>query len=60
MFSHELHEGSMTTLDLALVGNGTIGALVDRAADIVWCCVPRFDGDPVFCSLLKGDSPPPD
>lgn len=24
---------------------------------MAWCCFPRFDGDPVFCSLLAGDSP---
>lgn len=39
-------------LELALIGNCTIGALVDRQGEIVWCCIPRFDGDPVFCSLL--------
>lgn len=41
------------TLDLGLVGNCTIGALIDQQAEIVWCCMPRFDGDPVFCSLLR-------
>lgn len=46
------------TLDLALVGNGAIGALVSREADIVWTCIPRFDGDPVFCSLLRGAAQP--
>jgi len=43
----------MTSLDLALIGNGTIGALIDAQGTIVWCCLPRFDGDPTFCSLLK-------
>lgn len=46
------------TLDLALIGNGTIGTLVSQEGDIVWTCLPRFDGDPVFCSLLKGDTQP--
>jgi len=41
------------SLDLGLVGNGCIGALIDAQAEIVWCCMPRFDADPVFCSLLK-------
>lgn len=41
------------TLDLGLIGNGAIGALIDEQAEIVWCCLPRFDGDPMFCSLLK-------
>ena len=43
----------MNTLDLALIGNCTVGALVDARAKIVWGCFPRFDGDPVFCSLLR-------
>ena len=42
-------------MDLALVGNGTIGALIDGRARVVWCCFPRFDGDPAFCSLLDGE-----
>lgn len=43
----------MSSLDLALIGNCTIGALIDEQAKLVWGCFPRFDGDPVFCSLLK-------
>jgi GH15 family glucan-1,4-alpha-glucosidase len=39
--------------DLALIGNGTIGLLIDGAARVVWGCFPRFDGDPIFCSLLR-------
>ena len=46
-----------TSLDLALIGNGSIGALIDAQGAVVWCCFPRFDGDPVFCSLLGGNSP---
>ena len=48
----------MTSLDLALVGNGAIGALIDRGATVSWCCFPRFDGDPVFASLLGGEARP--
>jgi GH15 family glucan-1,4-alpha-glucosidase len=48
----------MSSLDLALVGNGAIGALIDTGGTVVWCCLPRFDGDPVFGSLLGGDSRP--
>ena len=44
---------SVKNLDLALIGNCTIGALVDARASIIWGCFPRFDSDPVFCSLLK-------
>jgi GH15 family glucan-1,4-alpha-glucosidase len=39
-------------LDLAMIGNCTISALVDRQARMVWCCMPRFDGDPVFYALI--------
>ncbi|TWJ33617.1 glycoside hydrolase family 15 protein [Geobacter argillaceus] len=42
-----------SSLDLALIGNCQIGALIDPVAEIVWYCLPRFDGDPVFCSLLQ-------
>jgi GH15 family glucan-1,4-alpha-glucosidase len=38
---------------MALIGNCTVGALVDEHANITWGCFPRFDGDPVFCALLK-------
>ncbi|HEX5960098.1 MAG TPA: glycoside hydrolase family 15 protein [Rhodanobacteraceae bacterium] len=41
------------SLDLGIIGNGTINALVDARGRIVWHCVPAFDGDPVFCSLLS-------
>lgn len=43
----------MNDLNLALIGNGSVAALVDGRGEIVWACLPRFDGDPVFCSLLK-------
>ncbi len=42
----------MSTLDLGLIGNCSIGALINKNAQIVWCCFPRFDGDPVFHTLL--------
>jgi GH15 family glucan-1,4-alpha-glucosidase len=48
----------MSSLDLALIGNCTLGALIDRKGRVVWACLPRFDGDPVFCSLLKDDGEP--
>ncbi len=40
-------------LALGLVGNGSFGALFDAHARLVWCCLPAFDGDPAFCSLLQ-------
>ena len=45
----------MSNLDLALIGNCAMAALVNRQAEIAWCCLPDFDGDPVFCSLLMND-----
>ena len=42
------------TLDLALIGNCCISALIDGRGRIVWSCFPRFDGDPVFHALLGG------
>jgi GH15 family glucan-1,4-alpha-glucosidase len=38
--------------DLGLVGNCQFSALVHRAGEVVWCCLPRFDSEPVFSSLL--------
>jgi GH15 family glucan-1,4-alpha-glucosidase len=43
----------MNTLDLGLIGNGTIAALIDPVGEIVWGCIPRIDGDPAFCTLLR-------
>ncbi|GHC77929.1 glycoside hydrolase family 15 protein [Limoniibacter endophyticus] len=40
------------SLDLGVIGNSAIAALVDRKGSIVWSCLPRFDGDPFFCNLL--------
>jgi GH15 family glucan-1,4-alpha-glucosidase len=42
-------------LDLAVIGNGRTAALLEPSSRIVWWCLPRFDGDPVFCRLLAGD-----
>ncbi|MEZ5776549.1 MAG: glycoside hydrolase family 15 protein [Hyphomicrobiaceae bacterium] len=42
----------MNNLQLGMIGNCGIGALIDRTARVVWCCLPRFDGDPVFHALL--------
>ncbi|MGE8317962.1 MAG: glycoside hydrolase family 15 protein [Comamonas sp.] len=41
------------SLDLGIIGNCSISALVDAQARIVWCCLPRFDGDPVFNALVQ-------
>jgi GH15 family glucan-1,4-alpha-glucosidase len=47
----------VSTLDLGFVGNCTFGALIDKKGTVVWSCLPKFDGDPVFAALLKGDEP---
>lgn len=44
----------VSSLDLAAIGNCAVAALIDRRARVVWGCFPRFDGDPVFCSLIDG------
>lgn len=44
-------------MNLGVIGNGNVAALVDRRGRICWHCLPRFDGDPVFCSLLNGSEP---
>lgn len=45
------------SLDLAVIGNGAISALIDRSGAIVWMCWPRVDADPVFCALVDGAKP---
>ena len=41
------------SLELALIGNGNVSALIDGRGELCWACMPRLDGDPVFCSLLR-------
>jgi len=48
-------DGSPASLDLAVIGNCAISALIDAWGRIVWCCMPRFDGDPVFHALLDSE-----
>jgi GH15 family glucan-1,4-alpha-glucosidase len=43
-------------LELGVVGNCEVAALIDAWGRIVWACLPRLDGDPVFCGLLKADA----
>ena len=50
----------MSTLDLGLIGNCNVAALIDRRAQVVWYCLPRIDGDPVFHSLLGAPKDRPD
>jgi pentatricopeptide repeat protein len=43
------------SLDLGLIGNCHLSALVDRLGRIVWGCFPRIDGTPIFDRLLDED-----
>ncbi|MBS2021909.1 MAG: glycoside hydrolase family 15 protein [Deltaproteobacteria bacterium] len=40
---------------LGLVGNCQFSALIDDRGAVVWCCLPRFDSEPVFGGLLDPD-----
>ncbi|MXO86900.1 glycoside hydrolase family 15 protein [Altererythrobacter aurantiacus] len=48
--------GHTQNLRLWPIGNCQISTLIDERAGIVWGCVPRVDGDPVFCALLNGEN----
>jgi len=41
--------------DLGLIGNCQFSALVSKSGDVVWCCLPRFDSEPAFSSLLDAE-----
>ncbi|WP_083330771.1 glycoside hydrolase family 15 protein [Halofilum ochraceum] len=43
---------AMPDLELGLIGNCQISALVDTQGTIVWGCFPRLDGEPVFSHLI--------
>ena len=45
----------MSCLELWPIGNCQVSGLVNDAGTIVWGCVPRVDGDPTFCALLRED-----
>jgi GH15 family glucan-1,4-alpha-glucosidase len=49
------HRAGMADLQLGIIGNAALAALIDRDATLCWMCAPRMDGDPVFCSLLNPD-----
>ena len=45
----------VSDLDLAVIGNCQVAALIDCRGRIVWMCLPKPDADPVFCALLRRD-----
>jgi GH15 family glucan-1,4-alpha-glucosidase len=49
------HQHEPRPLDLAVIGNCRIAALINTTGRIVWWCFPRFDADPVFSRLLAGN-----
>ena len=48
----ERHDGYLPIADHGLIGDGTTAALVGIDGTISWLCLPRFDGDPIFSSIL--------
>lgn len=45
-----------SSLELWPIGNCQISGLIDERGGLVWGCIPRVDGDPVFCSLMNGSN----
>lgn len=46
---------AMKLEDVGLIGNCQFAALIHASGDVVWCCWPRFDSEPVFGRLLDPD-----
>lgn len=42
-------------LNLWPIGNCQVSALIDDRGRMIWGCLPRVDGDPVFSALLSDD-----
>lgn len=53
--AHGFAPPAAASLSLGVVGNCAFSALIDPHGRVVWSCLPRFDGDPVFHALLGGD-----
>jgi len=51
--AHNSKEDALTNLNLGLIGNCQVAALVNERGTIVWSCMPQFDSDPIFCNLLR-------
>jgi GH15 family glucan-1,4-alpha-glucosidase len=53
---HGFAKPAPASLNLGVVGNCAFSALIDPHGRVVWSCLPRFDGDPVFHALLGGEA----
>jgi GH15 family glucan-1,4-alpha-glucosidase len=51
---------SLSSLNLAVIGNCQIASLLDERGRMIWTCLPQFDSDPAFCSLLMPENPEPE
>ncbi|HUQ11790.1 MAG TPA: glycoside hydrolase family 15 protein [Steroidobacteraceae bacterium] len=40
-------------MNYGVIGNCQVAAIIDEQARMVWACLPRPDGDPIFSSLLQ-------
>jgi len=41
---------------LGVIGNCQYSALIHNSGEIMWCCLPRLDSDPVFSTLLDREN----
>jgi GH15 family glucan-1,4-alpha-glucosidase len=60
MVCRNIQGETVSSLNLAVIGNSQVGSLIDSRGRIVWSGLPQFDSDPVFCSLLMPDQPTPE
>jgi GH15 family glucan-1,4-alpha-glucosidase len=42
--------------ELGVVGNCQFSALIHNSGEVVWCCLPRFDSEPLFSTLLDSQN----
>jgi GH15 family glucan-1,4-alpha-glucosidase len=50
----------MNSLNLGMIGNCQINALINERGRIVWSCLPQFDSNPAFCALLDNGGEDPE
>jgi GH15 family glucan-1,4-alpha-glucosidase len=42
--------------ELGVIGNCQFSALVHTSGEVAWCCLPRFDSEPIFSTLLDSEN----